>query len=849
MRKLKTSTSDVLSAYLEIESTRSKYGKLKKAEIHFHTPASYDYNLIEGKRYQQLTEYEMLDYCVEISMFNNDEKNIIQNKFKNGEFSGESYKDILKDRSAPYDSFKEFLAYSMIAFKLYKEDINIAIITDHNTIKGYYKLKYALEDYFSKNVKGKKEGKIPVYLFLGVEISCSDQTHVVGIFNEENYENVEKFLEDNIYTEETGTIETSFSIINQINLLNGISYIAHVNTYEGIGSGLYKKNLFSTNLKILGLTNLSSKSWKNKTHPDFKDDKVCYLFESDAHSINKLGIQNTWIKMNEISFNSLIKSINNHLFCVYTVKPTTTDTYIKGIILNPGSTGFLKGTGKESFIVDFSKDLNCIIGGRGTGKSTILNILDTVFTNEAKDLDTLKFISLYSSIFILFSYNNEEFIIRFIPQANQALPTSHPDFFLEAAFDKKGQPPKGNNIKLNKNWYDLFKVDKNKNITLLGSEYETENILHRVYKKHYSINNIVNMIQNRKTGDFIKSVVQAGETKGFFDEKINNLYNTSNRDFNKTLKSSLVAIREELERFKINANDKIDSFNNMHNKLISIKYEARADNYYRYLDDLFKGINTSTPILNTMFTIGDFIDYTHRVLYHIDFFTLLSLLFNRKFNDLNSIEPIKKFTSNELTIKSIGSGYQNINSISEKDLYSEILKILRMYKHNIIRSIATYVESMDNYTLQFNVNSKASIENLPIHFNNIEHLSLGQQVVAILTLIIEYGKYCGDNTPFIIDQPEDNLDNQYIYNNLVASLRNIKNYRQVIIVTHNSSIVTNADSEQVIVLESNGLNGLIRKKGYLSDKSVMKLILVHLEGGENAFENKVQSYSAILDKI
>ncbi len=68
-------------------------------------------------------------------------------------------------------------------------------------------------------------------------------------------------------------------------------------------------------------------------------------------------------------------------------------------------------------------------------------------------------------------------------------------------------------------------------------------------------------------------------------------------------------------------------------------------------------------------------------------------------------------------------------------------------------------------------------------------------------------------------------------------MRNIKNHRQVIVVTHNSAIVTNAD----------GNNRFIRKKGYLSDKQIMKLRLVHLEGGEKAFKNKVQRYSAILN--
>lgn len=55
----------------------------------------------------------------------------------------------------------------------------------------------------------------------------------------------------------------------------------------------------------------------------------------------------------------------------------------------------------------------------------------------------------------------------------------------------------------------------------------------------------------------------------------------------------------------------------------------------------------------------------------------------------------------------------------------------------------------------------------------------------------------------MIDQPEDNLDNSYIYENLVQSLIKEKSKRQVIIAIHNSTIVTNANVECIIVMETN----------------------------------------------
>lgn len=849
MHRLKKSTVDVQKAYQTIENTRRRYGKLQKAEIHFHTPASHDYELIQGKDYKQLTIKEILDYSVELSMFTEEEKSVILTKYQQGEYSGSEYLDKLSEIKAPYDDFNEYISYSLIAHKLYKESINIAVITDHNTIKGFHKLKFALHEYYNRHEKHKTPRRKPIYLFLGVEISCSDHTHVVGIFNENNYEELNLFLNEIIYSEESGTIETSHTILQEINLRNGIGYIAHVNSYQGIGTGLYKRSLFtSPYTKILGLTNLDSDAWKSKTFPSFNDDGVCYLFESDAHSLDKMGIQNTWIKMNEISFSSLVKSINNHSFCIYHSKPQTTSTYIKGLYLEPGSTGFLKGTNEnDAFIVDFSKDLNCIIGGRGTGKSTILNILDTAFTREAIDLNTLRFISLYEYVYILFSWNSDDYILRFFPQANQNLDQSHPDFFLSDAFNKT-MNQLSSKIHLNKNWYDLYKVVDRKKPKEIRSTFECETILNNVFKKHYSINNLINMVQNKKIGDFIKEVIYTGETNNFFNEEIRKLFNVHPKDFNKTIKTSLKELQDKLDEFKKDAVLKIDDFNKQHHRLIQVEYEPKRQSPFKpFLEDLFKGIDPSDYIASTLLKWEDFSDYTYRITEKITTLEFLNLLFNRKFNDLNDIEPIKRYISSELTIKDIQYGYRSIEEVPIKDIYGEVLNRFRKQKNNVVDCINSYIKSVDDYTINFNINSKASIENLPLLFKNIEHLSLGQQVVAILTFIIEYGKYCGDNTPLIIDQPEDNLDNQYIFNNLVKSLRNIKNHRQVIIVTHNSSIVTNADAEQVIVLESNGLNGTIRKKGYLSDKAIMKLILVHLEGGEEAFKNKAQSYSAILN--
>lgn len=50
----------------------------------------------------------------------------------------------------------------------------------------------------------------------------------------------------------------------------------------------------------------------------------------------------------------------------------------------------------------------------------------------------------------------------------------------------------------------------------------------------------------------------------------------------------------------------------------------------------------------------------------------------------------------------------------------------------------------------------------------------------------------------IIAQPEDNLDNQSVYNKLVPCIYAAKQKRQVIIVTHNPNIAVSCNAEQII---------------------------------------------------
>jgi predicted ATPase len=98
--------------------------------------------------------------------------------------------------------------------------------------------------------------------------------------------------------------------------------------------------------------------------------------------------------------------------------------------------------------------------------------------------------------------------------------------------------------------------------------------------------------------------------------------------------------------------------------------------------------------------------------------------------------------------------------------------------------------------------------------------------------------------PIIFDQPEDDLDNEFIISNLISLFKELKLYRQVIIVTHNANLVVNADAEQVIVASNNDGN-LSYVSGSLENSSINSKICKILEGGKRAFEKRRNKYQDI----
>ena len=120
----------------------------------------------------------------------------------------------------------------------------------------------------------------------------------------------------------------------------------------------------------------------------------------------------------------------------------------------------------------------------------------------------------------------------------------------------------------------------------------------------------------------------------------------------------------------------------------------------------------------------------------------------------------------------------------------------------------------------------------------LEDLSGGQRVNLLLSLLLE----TNDERPLVVDQPEDELDNRFLFETLLPVLKRLKGRRQIILATHNANIVVNGDADQVIHLEATANRGRVANSGAIEEPAIRDAIVRTVDGGEEAFRMRRLKY-------
>lgn len=136
----------------------------------------------------------------------------------------------------------------------------------------------------------------------------------------------------------------------------------------------------------------------------------------------------------------------------------------------------------------------------------------------------------------------------------------------------------------------------------------------------------------------------------------------------------------------------------------------------------------------------------------------------------------------------------------------------------------------DRYSLEF--------KTLDGRYRPLDKLSGGQRVNLLLSLLLA----TGDNRPLVIDQPEDELDNRFLFDTLLPAFHRLKGKRQVIVATHNANIVVNGDADHVIQLDAESTHGHIACAGAIEEPTVRDAIVQTVDGGDEAFRLRRLKY-------
>ena len=133
----------------------------------------------------------------------------------------------------------------------------------------------------------------------------------------------------------------------------------------------------------------------------------------------------------------------------------------------------------------------------------------------------------------------------------------------------------------------------------------------------------------------------------------------------------------------------------------------------------------------------------------------------------------------------------------------------------------------------------------PANRQSLRALSTGQKATAVLLLML-----LESDTPLVVDQPEDDLDNRFIIEGVVPIMRQQERHRQFVFSTHNANIPVLGGAELIFDLATTGEakegQARISSPHMASNDSgpLRELVEDFLEGGKDAFEMRRSKYGS-----
>ena len=815
--------------------------------------------------------------------------------------------------------------------QLKSQNINVGVITNHN--------KFDKNEFVALRKKALKEG---IGLFAGVEFSLKEGIHILIAFDDKWYQgetdNISKFLENAFYGianyDKPNYPNSNFNLKETVEALDKIGHdyfivLAHIDDTNGLFTELrgrtqedfVKQEAFDRVLAVQKSANLENYNklcqWLNR-----KSKIACVEGSDNAHGgIDAIGKGKvTYLKIGDFNFEALTYTLSDSEYRVSPKdKPEIKNSYIKSIAFEGGLLDETK--------IDFSPELNTLIGIRGSGKSSVLEILRytlgiplSPIAVDPRYKDGLIENVLRSggkSIVTIVNKQKEEYRIEKIygqkediykenilqPSISVSAVFDYPVYFGQKDLSNKDadfeadliQRLVGTRLKDIQSKIEhkkrevgniVTEIKKLRNLNDLKKETETviKNAEHQL--KFFKEKGVEDKLKQQTLFDSDVSKLSQSESSVrsylnelqslianhdyFFQQEISG--SEVNQEFFDEAKNLLKELKSEFEKLKAIQNNSIQ-LQEKYKELIG-KINVKKDGLKEEFAKIKREIGTDTINPDNFLTLNRQIDTSRLKLLEIDksekkrkewqdelLKKLADLdnlwldeyqLLEKEVNRINEAESKlsiavefkgrrDKFTDKMKQIFR-GSGIRETAYQEVETTYKDFIQIYKdssklntiLNENQVVDFKRRFSENLEDL-LTFKVDNKIVIQ---YNGKSLDKHSLGQRASALILFLLAQK----ENDVLIIDQPEDDLDNQTIYDEVIKELKKIKGNMQFIFATHNANIPVLGDSEKVIACSYDEKKITVHS-GSIDNHQTQRFIVDIMEGGDEAFSRRKNIYS------
>lgn len=841
----------------------------------------------------------------------------------------------VKDKEFKYEGEEDKFISSYVD-KLKNEEISVGVITNHNKF-----------DYNQYKAIKKMAKKNDIFILPGVELSVKEgasSVHMLIVFDPDEWINngtdhISRSIDAmflgiaNPGNENTCTEKDLLTVIRDLDKQDKDYFIicAHVEQKKGFweecGGTLIEKLTSEAIFKrrVLGFQKARTRDKIKKIH-DWMGYDLAFVEGSDPKSIEEIGKgdKKTYIKIGEVSYAAVKYALIDFENRVFERKPEITHGYIKQMRCVGGKLD------NQNFAP--SSELNTLIGIRGSGKSSVLEVLRYALSKEPAQDDKYKndlvksvlgsggqveltIVDKFSNCYMLKRIYGERSTLYDANANVLGIPVEsvliNPLYFgqKDLALTRKGYEYEllnkiiGNkvpNIGEEKSRVQdklIEDIGKLKTLTDIPGQiadltaenaafehklkFYQEKGLDEKLKKQTSCN--ADLIKLETISEWVKETIQLLDNVYSRDgrellslQNYASQYNSEIFDelgkFITQTNTSLDSLKQNIEMMK-QALEGIDSvkekllqkIDSLKDEFAEIKREINdeqldADSYVAYKKKLAKNNEKVTKLTESLKSKESLCakiqkEFNARNEILRDNFIAYQKAIEEINQQQNQLAVNIEFKGDKEALKDKmmsffkGTGLSEVKYLEMCNEFSDLSAIVEDYYLNEGIRIKQYctdtiyakivVKIEDSYKEMVTEDTPDKI-NITYHGKLLSKHSLGQRASALILFILTQH----DSDVIIVDQPEDDLDNQVIYEELIQTIKKQKKDMQFIFATHNANIPVLGDAERVVTTLYNEDGTIELICGTIDSSETHKDIVNIMEGGEEAFKKRNEIYGA-----